>query len=130
MNTEPVHTPETFGNLDRTDSGLTVIDAPQAAPQPHGDKPGVQRVARANGANIILFNFAPGQELKDHKAAHPITVQCLAGSLVFGCHGDNIVLTPGRVIHLDAHTVHRVSCPTEAAAENILLLTMLTPVKD
>ncbi|AKK06257.1 cupin domain-containing protein [Corynebacterium mustelae] len=130
----PTNSPDTFGTATYSpdtaaDHTMTIVDALDMAPSPKttGHLPAVQRILQGDGANLILFSFSPGQYLAEHKAAHPITVQCIAGTLTFGCNDQTIELTPGRIIHLNAHVIHRVDCPSDSSAEeNILLLTMLT----
>lgn len=124
----PLNTPETFGAPAARDrAGMTVLTVPDAAPAPRdGARPGVQRLLQADGANLIAFTFAPGQSLPDHRAAHPITVQCLTGVLDFTCGDETVRLAPGVVAHLRDHVLHRVDCPPDAAPTNVLLLTMLT----
>ena len=138
--TDPIHTPETFGPATaevKPSSGtpsqsiteMTVIDATGDVPDavPGKTRPAVKRLLSADRANLITFNFSPGQSLPHHKAAHPITVQCLQGTLEFTCGNQSIDMKPGVVAHLPAYSVHRVDCPKDApTAENILLLTMLT----
>ena len=77
-------------------------------------------------ANLIFLTFTPGQVLRSHTTAHPITVQTLKGSLLLGTEDGEIALEPGTVVHLRAMVVHEVSAPENAADENVLLLTMLT----
>ena len=124
----PLNTPETFGEAAASDRvGMTVLDLLDAAPAAReGTRPGVQRLLQGDGANVIAFTFAPGQSLPDHKAAHPITVQCLSGVLDFTCGDETVRLAPGVVAHLRDHVVHRVDCPPDADPTNVLLLTMLT----
>lgn len=101
-------------------------DAPaaKAAPTP---RPAATRLLQGDGANIIMFNFAPGQVLKEHKSAHPITVQCIQGELMFTVEEQTIPMTPGTVLHLRALVPHQVDCPSNASEQtNVLLLTMLT----
>ena len=109
-------------------SALNLLDiAPDT--DPHRPRPGVQRVLSADGANLILFSFAPGQSLPDHKAAHPITVQALRGELNFSYGSETIPLTPGSIVHLPAYEVHKVEATSESGGPStpaILLLTMLT----
>lgn len=138
MSEIPTNSPETFGASRHTmpvDAGtqaaapqMQVIDCLQETPaaDPNRSRPGVQRLLSAERANVITFRFLPGQSLPDHKAAHPITVQCLSGLLEFVCEDRTVTLTAGRVIHLPAMVVHAVYCPEDAPADNILLLTMLT----
>lgn len=122
----PRHRPATAGG----DPGqMNVLSLPDLAPPPAPERsrPAVARLLQGDGANIITFTFAPGQDFPDHKAAHPITVQCVAGTLDFGCGGQTVRLSPGMVIHLREHVIHRVECPADAPdGANILLLTMLT----
>lgn len=99
-------------------------DAPPA--QPARPRPAVKRLLQGDGANLIVFTFSPGQSLPDHQAAHPIVVQCLSGSLDFGCDGEKVRLEPGTLIHLPDHVVHRVDCPADSEGEAVLLLSMLT----
>lgn len=126
----PTNSPDTFGDASVHDStGMTVLSLIDAAPSPNParPRPAVQRLLQGDGANLIVFNFAPGQDLPDHQAAHPITVQCLSGTLDFTTGEETVRLKPGMVVHLRDHIVHRVDCPPDAPDEsNILLLTMLT----
>ncbi|QNE89794.1 cupin domain-containing protein [Corynebacterium incognita] len=128
----PINSPNTFGaaNTNAGAEEMTIIDmlADAPSPQPGRPRPAVQRLAQADGVNVIAFNFAPGQDLPDHKAAHPITVQCLSGSLDFTCEDKTVHLRPGMVLHLPAYLPHRVDCPERTAppTDNILLLMMHT----
>ena len=122
----PINDATTFGDATHGGSVLTTLnlldEAP--APDPTRPRPAVKRVLSADGANLILFSFTPGQDLPDHKAAHPITVQVLHGSVTFSCGERDETLTPGRIVHLPAYVPHAVSCRDEPA---LMLLTMLTP---
>lgn len=125
----PVNEPSTFGDSAPEDSEqMTVMDVPAmtAAPDPARSRPSVKRLLQGDGANLISFRFAPGQELPDHKAAHPITVQCLSGTLDFTCGDERVRMLPGTVIHLRDHVIHAVECPADAEGDAVLLLTMLT----
>ena len=108
---------------------MTVLDLESEAAEcdPGRMVPAVKRILEGNGANLIAFSFAPGQRLNDHKAAPPITVQCVSGTLDFTCGDQTVRMTPGTVLHLDDHVVHRVDCPADAPEErSVLLLHMLT----
>ncbi len=126
----PANTPERFGGAGVPDSdSMTVLPLTELAPTPNParPRPAVKRLLQGDGANLIAFTFAPGQDLPDHEAAHPITVQCVSGTLDFGCDGETVRLSPGTVIHLREHVTHRVDCPADAPdEENVLLLSMLT----
>lgn len=96
-----------------------VADAPEAI---DGDRPAVARLATADGVNLIAMRFRAGQVMDDHRAAHPITVQCLSGHIEFTV-GDHVEkLVPGRIAHLPAMVPHRV----EAVEDSVFLLSMLT----
>ena len=76
MSDLPTNSPDTFGTASHlgTASAMTTLNLLDIAPDtdPQRPRPGVQRVLSTDGANLILFSFAPGQSLPDHKAAHPI----------------------------------------------------------
>lgn len=125
----PLNSPETFGAPVAHDSGaMTVLPLADAAPAPDPSRPrpAVARLLQGDGANLIAFTFSPGQDLPDHRSAHPITVQCVEGVLDFTCGGETVRLAPGVVVHLRERITHRVDCPSDAPERNILLLTMLT----
>lgn len=107
-------------------SAWTFLDVLDAAPAPRetGDRPAVARLAAEDGVELIAFTFRPGQSLPEHRAAHPITVQCLSGRLDFGVGDERAELVPGRILHLQAGVTHRVDCPGPEAS--VLLLSMLT----
>lgn len=109
-------------------TNMTVLEllADAPAPDPSRPRPAVARLLQGDGANLIAFTFRPGQNLPDHRSAHPITVQCVEGALDFGCGDETVRLTAGTVIHLREKVTHRVDCPADAPERNILLLTMLT----
>ncbi|MBE7338709.1 cupin domain-containing protein [Corynebacterium aurimucosum] len=122
----PINDAATFGAATHDSATLTTLSLLDEAPKPNPTRPrpAVKRVLSADGANLILFSFLPGQDLPDHKAAHPITVQVLHGSVTFSCEDRDEILTPGHIVHLPAYVPHAVSCGDEPA---LMLLTMLTP---
>ncbi|MGQ4534266.1 cupin domain-containing protein [Dermabacteraceae bacterium P13115] len=124
----PINRPDTFGapEVDPHGGALSLVDTGADAPAPRENLPGVKRLLKADGANLIVFTFSPGQELADHRAAHPIMVQCIEGVLDFGCDGQTYRLTAGSVLHLKDMVVHRVDCPQDAPERNVLQLFMLT----
>lgn len=131
MDNLPINRPETFGEATPTETALTHLNLLELAPASDASRPrpGVRRVLTADGVNLILFSFLPGQSLPDHKAAHPITVQCLGGEVTFTYQGQAADVTPGTVIHLPAYAPHRVDCPGEKNKGNtpaVMLLMMHT----
>lgn len=107
---------------------LTVLQLLEQAPasDPERDKPTVQRLLKGDGANLITFTFAPGQQLTEHKAAHPIIVQTMTGFVDFHCGEQTVRLFPGTVVHLPSYVPHAVAAPADAPEESIMQLTMLT----
>lgn len=126
--TVPVNSPDTFGAAAHVGDAMTVLPLIDAAPSPNPSRPrpSVQRLLQGDGVNLIAFTFTPGQDLPDHEAAHPITVQCVEGVLDFTCGDDTVRLDPGVVVHLREHVIHRVDCPEDAPERSVLLLSMLT----
>lgn len=120
-----IHQPEAFGAAQhQATPGMTITDVLADAPAiKEGSRPAVTRLMQGARANIIAFHFATGQELPDHQAAHPVTIQGLSGTLTLNCAGQDVILEPGRVVHLADHVVHAVTCQEGPA---VLLLTMLT----
>lgn len=91
-----------------------------------GIAPAITRVLNGDAAEFIMMTFGPGQYLADHRAAHPITIQCLEGELVLTAGDQRYDLRPGSVAHLHPQVVHRVDCSEDAPGKHVLLLTMLT----
>lgn len=119
--------PKAFGPAEADPNANVTVFGPTDAPTPRtGTPPAISRKLEGDGANLIFLTFTPGQVLRSHTTAHPITVQTLKGSLLLDTEHGEIPLEPGTVVHLRAMVVHEVSAPADAAEENVLLLTMLT----
>lgn len=119
--------PKAFGPAEADpNANVTVFNAADAPRPRAGTPPAISRKLEGDGANLIFLTFRPGQVLRSHTTAHPITVQALKGALVLSTAEGEIPLEPGTVVHLRAMVVHEVAAADDAAAENVLLLTMLT----
>ena len=119
--------PKAFGPAEADpNADVTVFTAENAPEIRTGTPPAIRRKLEGDGANLIFLTFAPAQVLRSHTSAHPITLQALSGSLVLTTDDGKVDLEPGTVVHLRAMVVHEVSAPEDAAAQNVLLLTMLT----
>ena len=119
--------PKAFGPAEADPNAeVSIFQATDAPPPRTGTPPSISRKLEGDGANLIFLTFAPGQVLRSHTSAHPITVQALQGQLLLTTDQGEIVLEPGTVVHLRAMVVHEVSAAQDAPAENVLLLTMLT----
>jgi quercetin dioxygenase-like cupin family protein len=70
---------------------------------------------------VVLFSFAAGQQLTDHTAAMPVTLQVVAGESRIGVGDTLIDGRPGTWLHLPAGTPHSVSATTPLT----LLLTLV-----
>lgn len=119
--------PRAFGPAEADPNAEITVFSAADAPRPRtGTPPAIRRKLEGDGANLIFLTFTPGQILRSHTTAHPITVQTLKGTLHLTTDEGELVLEPGTVVHLRAMVVHEVSAPEDAAEENVLLLTMLT----
>lgn len=119
--------PRAFGPSEADpNQDIVVISADDAPEARTGTPPAMSRKLEGDGANLIFLTFTPGQVLRSHTSAHPITVQTLEGTLVLTTDNSDMTLEPGTVVHLRAMVVHEVSAPHDASEKNVLLLTMLT----
>jgi quercetin dioxygenase-like cupin family protein len=119
--------PRAFGPAEADpDADINVFSVADAPDPRTGTPPAISRKLEGDGANLIFLTFTPGQVLRSHTTAHPITVQTLQGTLNLTTDEGELVLEPCTVVHLRAMVVHEVSAPEDAAEENVLLLTMLT----
>lgn len=119
--------PKAFGPAEGDpNADVTVLTADEAPAPRQGTPPAITRRLEGDGVNLIFLTFTPGQMLRSHTTAHPITVQTLKGSLVLTTDDGDIVMEPGTVVHLRAMVVHEVSAPDDAEDTNVLLLSMLT----
>jgi quercetin dioxygenase-like cupin family protein len=78
-------------------------------------------VLKATGANVVIFAFEPGTELREHTAQYPALVQALEGRLTVRLEGAELMLSPGDLLHIEPHVPHSV----EAAERAKLQLTVL-----
>jgi quercetin dioxygenase-like cupin family protein len=70
---------------------------------------------------IILFGFAPGQELSEHTAARSAVLHFLRGSARLTLGGEKQQAEPGAVVHMPPHMPHSVF----AESETIMLLYLI-----
>jgi len=70
---------------------------------------------------VVLFSFAIGQQLSDHTAAVPVTIQVVDGEARIGIGGEQLEGRQGTWLHLPADTPHSVFASTPLT----LLLTLL-----
>jgi quercetin dioxygenase-like cupin family protein len=77
-------------------------------------------VLKSPGVNVILFQFAPGEELSEHTAAVPAILHFLQGEaqLTVGNHAQRA--QAGTWVHMAANTPH--SIVAETAVSMLLLM--------
>jgi quercetin dioxygenase-like cupin family protein len=70
---------------------------------------------------IILFGFAPGQELSEHTSARQATLHFLEGTARLTLGGDTMSATAGTYVVMPPHLPHSVFAETQV----VMLLTMV-----
>jgi quercetin dioxygenase-like cupin family protein len=70
---------------------------------------------------VVHFSFAPGQQLSDHTAPMPVTLEVVEGEATITLGDDVIEGRPGTWLHMPANTPHSVVARTPL----VLLLTLL-----
>lgn len=78
-------------------------------------------IHRDDDIRVVLFSFAAGQQLSDHTAAVPVTIEIVDGEADIGIGGTRIEGRPGTWLHLAANTPHSIQARTSLT----LLLTLL-----
>ena len=72
-------------------------------------------------ARVVLFSFATGQQLSDHTAAMPVTLEIIEGEAAITLGSDTLEGRPGTWIFLPANLSHSVLAKTPLT----MLLTLL-----
>lgn len=98
----------------------TVVDAAGMAAYEAGRIKPVS-VLKATGANVVIFAFDAGTELREHSAQQPVLLQVLEGALTVRLDGEAVALRPGDLLHIEPGVAHSV----EAADRARLQLTVL-----
>lgn len=63
-------------------------------------------VLRDAGIRALLLHLRPDEEIPEHKAKGPITVQCLHGSALFRAAAEQCEMTAGTLLSLPAEVPH------------------------
>lgn len=71
----------------------------------------------------MLFSFAAGQELREHKAPVPILISVVSGRVVIGSEGSEATLDAGGIHYFPASVKHSVHALSEAQITVALLNT-------
>jgi quercetin dioxygenase-like cupin family protein len=70
---------------------------------------------------VVHFSFAPGQQLSDHTAPMPVTLEVVEGEATITLGEDVVEGRPGTWMHMPGNTPHSVVAKTPL----VLLLTLL-----
>ena len=65
-------------------------------------------VLKATGANVVIFGFTEGAELREHSARQPVLLQGLSGRLRVSIAGEERILQSGDLLHIEATLPHSV----------------------
>jgi quercetin dioxygenase-like cupin family protein len=68
----------------------------------------VQTLLADTWRKVVLIRLRDGALLADHSAKVPITIQALLGKGVLDVGGEAYSLTPGVLVPVDAHVIHKV----------------------
>jgi len=103
-----------------TDLTSTIIDlrAPVETP---GDGIVSRAIHSDDDVRVVLFSFAPGQQLSDHTAPMPATLEIVEGEATITLGGEIIEGRPGTWIHMPANTPHSVVATTPVTLLLMLL---------
>ncbi len=72
---------------------------------------------------VVLFVFAPGQELSEHTAARPALIHILEGLGTIGLGGETLGAAPGLLVHMTPGLPHTIVATTELRMLLYLLAT-------
>ena len=103
-----------------TNTECTIHDLREAVEVP-GDGIVSRAIHNDADARVVLFSFATGQQLSDHTAAMPVTLEIVEGEADITLGSDVIEGRPGTWIHMPANTPHSVVAKTPVT----MLLTLL-----
>ncbi|MBD8505520.1 hypothetical protein HT102_03315 [Hoyosella sp. G463] len=101
----------------------TIVADAMGAAMPRESGPGAGVVLETSRAKVVAFAFAPGQELREHAARHPVLIHGIEGDLELTLPDEVVQLRPGVVVHLAPMVRHSVSAPRGGR----LTVTMLLP---
>jgi len=79
-------------------------------------------IYRDDYVKIVLFGFSAGQELSQHTAAVPATIEIVRGDARVTLDGEEKELSAGSWVYMEAKLPHAIYARTDV----VMLLTMLT----
>ena len=108
---------------ENTSADVVVSLQPPSAPPERGVRGRASRQLVRNGPlRVVLVTLAPGAELAEHLAPGPITIQSLAGRLVFRAGGAQHDIGPGQLLAAPEGVRHGVT--SESGATFLLTMTV------
>ena len=91
-----------------TDGTSTLVEEVWGRSSSRGGRPGATAVIDNDSTKVVAFEFAEGDELKEHAARHPVLIQVVLGSATMPV-ADLMKLGRGAIVPLD----HRVGEPVD-----------------
>ena len=80
-----------------------------------------QTVYSDGAIRVVLFGFAAGEELSEHTASRPATIQVLSGAFDITLDGEQVDAPAGTLVHMAAGLRHAL----RAREASRMLLTLL-----
>jgi quercetin dioxygenase-like cupin family protein len=68
----------------------------------------------AGGIKVVRIEVPHGSEIPRHSTPESATLQCLTGSIVVGIDDEELRLSAGQLIFLDAHQPHAILANTDS----------------
>lgn len=106
-----------------TDGTSTLVEEVWGRSSSRGGRPGATAVIDNDSTKVVAFEFAEGDELKEHAARHPVLIQVVRGRVSFELPDRTVELAPGALLHLTPMLRHAV----RALEPTTLTVTMLLP---
>jgi quercetin dioxygenase-like cupin family protein len=80
-----------------------------------------QTISDRDDVRVVLFSFAPGEELSEHTAARPAIIEIVSGDAHLVVAGEPFPGRPGTWVRMAPGTPHSIHATTPL----VLLLTLL-----
>lgn len=80
-----------------------------------------QTISDADDVRMVLFGFAPGEELSEHTSARPAVLEIVSGTADMVVGGEAFAGRPGTWVRMPARMPHSI----RATSPLVLLLTLL-----